>query len=408
MNSFTIPSNHCYQYTKFEFDNPTICISKSLCDYLYKVKELIDSNYEEWDNVKKYTNPYEFIHTCIPNLKYSISTYKPLSRSFYKMIELCNTFDFHKKKNGLISFHLAEGPGGFIEALTYLRKTNPEFKNDVYYGMTLIDNNDDNIPGWKKSQDFLHANPHVKLETGETKDGDLLNLVNLQYVKFHYGHSIDLITADGGFDFSIDFNKQEYMASNLIFAEICFAINMQKPGGSFILKVFDIFSKCSIDMIYLLSMYYKDINIVKPKTSRYANSERYIVCNDYEIPSFHNKLQNEIELMYHELSNKTLTNIFKEIPNIMFLNKIEESNAILGQQQIENIISTFDLVYSTTKQNKIEVLKKNYINKCVFWCEKNNIPFSINKTSTNIFMQKKECNKLTDDSNEETIEQLNL
>ena len=40
--------------------------------------------------VKKYTNPYEFIHTIIPSCKNSISKYKPLSRSFYKMIEMSN------------------------------------------------------------------------------------------------------------------------------------------------------------------------------------------------------------------------------------------------------------------------------------------------------------------------------
>lgn len=398
MNSFNIPSTHNFQSIKFDFDNPKDCISKSLSSYLYKVKQLIDSNFEEWDNVKKYTNPYEFIHTCIPNLKCSISSIKPLSRSFYKMIELCNTFNFHKLKGPIKSFHLAEGPGGFIEALTYLRKKMPDFHKDNYYGMTLIDNTDDNIPGWNKTSSFLENNPQVKLEMGETNDGDLLNLKNLQFVKFHYGNSMDLITADGGFDFSVDFNKQEYMATNLIFAEICFAINMQKVGGSFILKVFDIFSKCSVDMIYLLSIYYKDVNIVKPKTSRYANSERYIICNEFEIPQFHNKFQNDIEKIYPELRTKTLTNIFKENPPIIFLNKLEEANAILGQQQIENIMSTFDLVYSINKQTRIESLKKNYINKCIFWCEKNNIPFTINKIATNIFMQRKDS-----DQNETTI-----
>ena len=45
-------------------------------------------------------------------------------------------------------FHLAEGPGGFIEALAHARDNN----NDSYIGMSILDDmHDPNIPGWKKS-----------------------------------------------------------------------------------------------------------------------------------------------------------------------------------------------------------------------------------------------------------------
>jgi hypothetical protein len=54
------------------------------------------------------------------------------------------------------SFHLAEGPGGFIEAVCHMRN-NP---NDVYYGMTLV-NNDSKCPGWKKSKNFLEENRNM-------------------------------------------------------------------------------------------------------------------------------------------------------------------------------------------------------------------------------------------------------
>ena len=81
------------------------------------------------------TNPYEYIHTNVPNSKSSICKLNPLSRSFYKMIELINTLNlFDNNSETIKSFHLAEGPGGFIEALSYIRK-NP---NDTYYGMTLM------------------------------------------------------------------------------------------------------------------------------------------------------------------------------------------------------------------------------------------------------------------------------
>ena len=44
-------------------------------------------------------------------------------------------------------------------------------------------------------------------------------------------NSMEIITADGGFDFSIDFNQQELMASRLILTEIFYALAMQKQDG---------------------------------------------------------------------------------------------------------------------------------------------------------------------------------
>ena len=127
-------------------------IGKTLFNYLNTMKQCIVDYENSWDIYKKYTNPYEYIHSLIPNLKISISKLKPISRSFYKLIEInsmlhiCDEF-----KNNIKSFHLAEGPGGFIEAMNHIRSSN---KNDKYYGMTLINNNNNIIPGWKKNQSF--------------------------------------------------------------------------------------------------------------------------------------------------------------------------------------------------------------------------------------------------------------
>ena len=71
----------------------------------------------------------------------------------YKMIELVDMFDLLENvSENMKSFHIAEGPGGFIEALVMKRNNI----NDRYVGMSLIDDKDDkNIPGWNKSKQFL-------------------------------------------------------------------------------------------------------------------------------------------------------------------------------------------------------------------------------------------------------------
>ena len=110
-------------------------ISITLKQYLIKIKKKIEKYPEKWDEIKKQTNPYEYIHTVIPSLKYSISKYKPISRSYFKMIEISkilNIFGNYDDKN-IYTLSLCEGPGGFIEAISNMRQN----KNDKYYGCLL-------------------------------------------------------------------------------------------------------------------------------------------------------------------------------------------------------------------------------------------------------------------------------
>ena len=168
---------------KLKFDTTSnkekyIDICTSLSSYLGQVKNEIENYYTHWDNFKKYTNPYEFIHTPLPGYNYSISKYKPISRAFFKLVEIYNTHKILDYDHPIKTFHLAEGPGGFIEATNYLRNND----NDKYYGITLIDKNSTNIPGWKKSQNLLEKNSKITIEYGADNTGDLYNADNFKYL----------------------------------------------------------------------------------------------------------------------------------------------------------------------------------------------------------------------------------
>jgi hypothetical protein len=311
--------NTYFDKTQTIFQSRVSINNSELKKKLLYTKNNINKNIKNWDKVKTLTNDYEFV--CINSCKlldtnlyykkyynktiyFNYTSHKKvkidsimlqssklftLSRSFYKMIETINTFFPHIKHTYKItSLHLAEGPGGFIEALNYIRNThNPHdsYNNDTYYGITLLDDIvDNNIPSWKKSSQFLKRNTDkVKILTGIDNTGDLTNPKNLIYLlhRFRY-NKCNLVTGDGGLDFSCNINYQEEMASKLIYAQIMGAFATLSIGGNFMLKIFDMNNILTADMIFLLYNYFQVVYIYKPKTSRLANSEKYLICINYK------------------------------------------------------------------------------------------------------------------------------
>ena len=360
----------------------------ALCNkYIIQAKQHINNELEYWDIFKKMTNPYEYIHTPYSG-KSIVSKLRPLSRAYYKMIELLEEFELLQQYNKTFinTFHLAEGPGGFIEALAESRNN----KSDIYHGITLTDSTNIIIPGWSKINSVLKKFPNIMIETGVSGDGDLYKYENLLYLQKKYSNTMDLITADGGFDFSIDFNKQEIYAIQLIYTQIIYALILQKKGGCFIIKIFDCFSKSMVDLIYVLTSCYDDIYITKPDTSRKANSEKYIVCKGYT-PLEDIVLNKLLDIFNNIVVNgekqRYICSIFDNKHNIHYINEIKEINTLFGQTQVENIYQTIILIKKCNQRNnsKYNIMQKKHINLCIEWCKKYNIPYNETK-KRNLFL----------------------
>lgn len=382
--SHIIPSAHIQ--LKFKpMNNASIFISHSLYYYLTVSKKKIDNNVNEWDYFKKFTNPYEYIHTPPQNNTRSVADYVAISRSFYKMIEIVNYFDLLHDfdKHPLNSFHVAEGPGGFIEAMMYLRRG----KGDVYNGMTLHSESK-NIPKWNKLRNKFKFSQNIKYEKGANNNGNLLDPENFEHCVKTYSNSMNFMTGDGGFDFSIDYDKQELSATKLIYAQIIYALMMQKHNGHFVLKIFDIFHKSSIELIYLLNTFYRSVCVCKPKTSRFANSEKYLVCKGFifkDTSCFYSSFLEGLKLCNSQESNlKSIFSIFRfEIPRF-FIQELEEMNSIFGKKQLSTIHTTL-LMIKEHRNEKVERLRKSHIEKCIQWCSKNKIPYNSCFKGENIF-----------------------
>lgn len=313
----------------------------NMCELKSKIDE--SDNSKLWDKAKRRVNPYELVNVLGTNILQNekISkheNYVPLSRAFFKLTEIFLSIDIvpdkYKSTPGVIA-NIAEGPGGFIEAL-YKQRTVVGLQ-DTFYGITLQPKNR-NIPGWEQLQrrkkHFLN-NKNVILKTG-----NLYNVKTvLKYSKLFTKQKAWLVTCDGGFDYSNDFNNQEKNSRKIIYAEITTTLLIQEKNGSMVCKMFDLFTKFSLQIIYLLTLLYEQVYIVKPLTSRPANSEKYIVATRFKgiqpelSQSMINCLLNWDDINTKKVDNYLKTSIFYPLSNTI----TDDVKKIVGGIEIENM-----------------------------------------------------------------------
>jgi hypothetical protein len=210
-------------------------------------------------------------------------------------------------------------------------------------------------------------------------NGNILSIENLKYYRTKYGSNMNLITADIGMDFIHDKHNQEHDITTLLFAQVCYAISIQCKNGVFILKIFDCFTKPTVDILYLLSSCYERVIIMKPNTSRMSSSEKYIICKGF----IYDNTDDIFPYLYKTFRDMTKLDIPQSITSFLnipiyshFIKKIEEYNVIFGHNQLDNINYTFSLIENVQSRDKLLVTTKQNIKKCIQWCLTNRVSYS--------------------------------
>ena len=173
----------------------------------------------------------------------------------------------------------------------------------------------------------------------------------------------------------------------------------QAANGTCIIKMDNIFYKTIVDILFIFSAIYDRVIIIKPSISKVTKGERYLICKNLNIDILNNsKLLQQLD---EHIKPKIIDNTFNdnqvhslirnEIP-YYFSNKIEEANAVIGQQQLEAYDQILNIFKNKNRNEKIEILKRNHIQKCIQWCEKNQLPHNkfIDKINIFLHIKKKE------------------
>ena len=146
-----------------------------------------------------------------------------------------------------------------------------------------------------------------------------------------------------------------------------------------VLKLFDLFHQCSIDLIYILCYFFKDVYIIKPFTSRSANSEKYIICKHFKTVS-QEQLSN-LHILVDELAIISKQNkypkriISNSIPG-EFIDIIQASNIFFISKQIKSLIKGLSYVKEQLNNDDINEIKQQQTVYSLAWCQKYNFPIN--------------------------------
>ena len=92
-------------------------------------------------------------------------------------------------------------------------------------------------------------------------------------------HLVDLILSDGAPDVTGLHDLDIYIQSSLLSSALSLALQILKPGGTFVAKIF---RGKDVDLIYAqMRCFFSEVHCAKPRSSRASSLEAFIVCRGF-------------------------------------------------------------------------------------------------------------------------------
>ena len=235
---------------------------------------------------------------------------------------------------------------------------------------------------------------NVKLSYG-TEDGDLYKIENIEYFVNEdlNKKKCQLVTADGGIalEGAEELAVQEQANMRLFFAEIVTAFSVQEMGGVFILKIYDFFTTIGLQLLAILRAHYERVRIIKPHTSRPANSEKYLICEGFKgITDEKLKELKETLVKWGESQSNS-----EYLKNDLFLTNLTDYELTADSplaQDLREFNDRVNLAQKAVLERGLDIIVKKQLNdedvikECKLkqrrlaelWCEKHGLPYQKN------------------------------
>ena len=243
-------------------------------------------------------------------------------------------------------------------------------KSHIFFDLIEISTNLNLIDLIKNSDNCLHVSNNCSETIKFVNYCDKENIHNNECTNFDYLDTLSNVKFEFCFiEITSDNveNPQNYLIQ--IVKSLFLIINCLKKGSLLILKIDYLFYKPVIDLLYILSCIFEKTYITKPSTSNILSFEKYVVCKNLISTDLKTSFYdtNFMQKLNDPISH--LISLINEPVPCYFINKITEIDVMLGQIVLESMHDFVNIIHNN-KNDKIETVKKNNVQKANVWCNK--------------------------------------
>lgn len=190
------------------------------------------------------------------------------ARSAYKLLQIDEVYEIFAGVTRAVD--LCAAPGSWSQVLS--RK--------LY--LPYLQKNGSSTEGGPKIV-AVDLQPIGPVEGVEMIQGDITSETTARrIIDIFKGHQADLVVCDGAPDVTGLHDLDQWTQSQLLLAVLAIVTNVLRPGGTFVAKIF---AKEKADLLFCqVKLLFEEVDIYKPRSSRPASAEAFIVCQRLALP----------------------------------------------------------------------------------------------------------------------------
>lgn len=284
---------------------------------LYNKYSIINNMIDKSDNkinkkIIPIIHPFENIKNKICSSFIPNNSIK-ITNAFMKMYEILMFIDNSLLSlstlftgNELLMYDIASFPGMFILSTENYLKNNYQNITLNFHGCSYIG-----------STALSDAYGLYKINNNRFSPCDLSNIEDINKCIMHITKKYKLVTGDVGTPHDNNSVLQEVEQYTLIYNEAIMGTIICDIHGIMLFKMYSLVFDNSINLLNMLTLYYENVYITKPYTSRILNNECYVICvnrNDRNI---------DISYFYQQNHKNYNSNINKSIITSFENNRLE-------------------------------------------------------------------------------------
>jgi len=186
------------------------------------------------------------------------------ARSAFKLLQINENFDLFTGVKRVVD--LCAAPGSWSQVLS--RKLIEERKEEDAADVKIV---------------AVDLQAMAPLPGVIQIQGDITKVSTANEIIQHFeGEPADLVVCDGAPDVTGLHDIDEYIQGQLLLAAFNITSHILKKGGNFVAKIF---RGKDVDLLYSqLKLFFPDVTVCKPRSSRNSSIESFVVCLNYSPP----------------------------------------------------------------------------------------------------------------------------